>query len=242
MLMSLLLMLVAVQSGPATTGPVSVGRVVFEPADLSVSYEQVVPLGTTYYRTQIVWRFSDGTVIEEPIEADWFFETGFAYLSLPVLVNPLSSQTLVPSTPERPARYGRKPKTSPPIGSVLIAADVFVVASILSDGTAFGNQTTVRQAFAKRQALRREYNHWLRVFTDTWSDYSAIATLRSIVPRLREPRPDALGEQARLMIKRAAEAMLQASEQDLSQALRYLKSLIDVIQQHAELLRIQSGL
>jgi len=124
---------------------------------------------------------------------------------------------------------------------VLINAEVTVVASILSDGNAFGDPATVRQVFRHRQALRLEYDYWLKVFADAWQDDDAIATLRTIVPLLQQSRPDALGEQVRLTIKPAAEAILHASEQDLSQAPRHLKALIGVIEQQTDFLRDQSG-
>jgi hypothetical protein len=237
----LLMLLTPAQESVAATSPVSVGHLSFEPADLSVSYEQVVPLGTTYYKTQIVWRFSDGTLIEEPLEVDWFFYDGFACIAAVAPVNPLSAQTLVPSTPERPARYVRKLKEQPPIGSVLIDAEVRVVASILSDGNSFGEAATVRQVFRHRQALSREYDFWLKVFAGAWQDDSAIATLRTIVPLLQRSRPDALGEKVRLTIKPAAEAMLHASERDLSDAPRLLNGLVGVIEQQRNFLRDQAG-
>jgi hypothetical protein len=52
MLIALLLLLAAAQEGQTAPSPVSVGHVSFEPADLSVSYEQVVAVGVTYYKTQ----------------------------------------------------------------------------------------------------------------------------------------------------------------------------------------------
>jgi hypothetical protein len=241
MLMPLLFLLAAAQGSPPATGPVSVGHVSFEPADLSVSYEQAVALGVTYYKTHIVWRFSDGTSIEEWEEVDWFFIGGLHSVGGVVRVNTSAAQTLIPSTPEHPARYVRKPKQQPPTGSVLIDAAVKVIAGILADGNAFGDPTTVRQVFRNRQALKHEYDYWLNVFGDAWQDDSAIATLRTIVPLLQQPRPDALSEKVRLTIKTAAEGMLHASERDLSDAPRLLNALVGVIEQQRDFLRVQAG-
>jgi hypothetical protein len=115
-------------SSPAPAGPVSVANVTFEPSDLSVSYQQVVPLGVTYYKTQIVWRFSDGTSIAEPTELDWFEFYGVMNVRLGMPVNPLAAQTLVPTPASSLGRYVRKPKTPPPPGSVLIGAEVTVIS------------------------------------------------------------------------------------------------------------------
>jgi len=66
MLISLLLVLASAQAEPPAATPVTVKSRWFEAADLSVSYELVVPLGVAYYKTQIEWRFSDGTSSKNP--------------------------------------------------------------------------------------------------------------------------------------------------------------------------------
>jgi hypothetical protein len=238
MVVALLLLLTAgpdTQEPPSATSgdPVSVGNVTFEPADLSVSYQQVVPLGTTYYKTQIMWRFSDGTSIIEPVEDDWFFTNGFSFCCTMLATVP---PTLVWSSASRPAHYVRIPKTPAPVGSVLVGADVTVVAAILANGNAFGDAATVRNEFGKRQVLEREYQYWLMVIDQAWQDDSAIATLRTIVPLLQRPRPDPVGERVRQRMKQGADAMLLFAERNLSDSPRLLNALVSAIKQQHMLL------
>jgi hypothetical protein len=219
---------------------VRVRNVSFDPAELSVSYEQVVALGVTAYKTTILWQFADGTTISEPLEADWFLSDGLINVGLGTVVNPLSAQTLVPSTPSRPARYVRTPRVPTPLSSLLVGADVKVIATVHASGVVFGDRATLYAIFEKRQVLQKEYEHWLRVIAGVWQDDSPIATLRTIVPELEKSRPSALGEQLRLVLKESADSMLFFSERDLADAPRLLNAFVRSIEQERELLSTQS--
>ena len=126
------------------------------------------PLGVTAYRIKILWRLADRSVVAEPIAIDWFLEYGFSYVSNGMVVNPLSPQTLVPSTPSRPARYVRTPAVA--TASRPIDAEVVVVAAVDATGVVFGDKAALDAIFKRRQALRNEYDHWARVIDAVWQD------------------------------------------------------------------------
>ena len=229
------------QNGPSIPRPedlVNVRNVRFDPMDGSVDYRQIVALGVTAYRTEILWRLADGSVATEPIDIEWFLGNAFSYVSNGMVVNPLSAQTLVPSTPSRPSRYVRKPTV--PITSQPIDAQVVVVAAVHRSGIVFGDRTVLAEMFKRRQALLNEYDHWTRVIDAVWQDDSPIATLRLIVPEVQKARRTDIGEGVRNAIRKAAESMLFSSERDLADAPRLLNALVSSIEQQRQLLLQQS--
>jgi hypothetical protein len=229
----------------ATSLPVTVSDVWFEPAYLAVHWDQVVALGVTYIKTQFRWRFADGTSIVEQEEQDWFLDPiGFGlcctHVVIPVYGSTLIGPSLPFSMPDRPvAHYMRRPKALPRAGAILVDTDVTIVAAMLSGSTGFGDPATLREVVNKWRGLDREYAYWLTVIADAWHDDSAIATLRTVAPLVPRPRRGALGETVRLQIKKAIDDNLGVAETNLGLAPWLLEAMIRSIEQQRGFLRTQ---